>query len=517
MVLYCFRVACEPGSPSQVLPFDAEGASDVLTLVGSISNDLRSMKGQLFQQHCPLPLLESEKSEGMGEHDGVFELFSLSCVPVPRSYFSRYVRRVISLSAGGFIQFVGEDEECGVVQACQPVTPADNYIQVHVIESQKESAVAIGVAGRNYALDQMPGWQEGSIAFHLDDGNLFVQAGDPARFGPVCVQGDIVGCRVKFWPDGVSPKSITWTRNGELIGTKSIHRIPGLSASAGQLFFSIGLNRPGEKILVSTGTSPDLPSELDSSSTQCNSHQQLFDMSDGETCSQDLAVNAAAHFKSNGRASVLSLAARPTHHASVSASGPVARQGQALYAKSLTFSRHSSFRTQFVVAQKSVGQAGGSDSSCARLSFVLLYDALLHGEASGTEPAAAQEAATHGTPGSLWSHVETGQLSVVLAEVNAKHSAPAQRSKPEGSLGAEICAADDFTESVSVDQAAASAQVGERAAEGPCWQLLVSSHCPCLRHTLRVPLPCSRSPGTPAVSCMLLCPFAFCQRRASVP
>ena len=62
-----------------------------------------------------------------------------------------------------------------VVQAAQPVTPTDNYIEVHVLESQRESAVAIGVAGRNYALDQMPGWQEGSIAYHLDDGNLFVQ------------------------------------------------------------------------------------------------------------------------------------------------------------------------------------------------------------------------------------------------------------------------------------------------------------------------------------------------------
>ena len=47
-----------------------------------------------------------------------------------------------------------------------------------MLESQqRESAVAIGVAGRSYPLDQMPGWQEGSIAFHLDDGNLFVQVG----------------------------------------------------------------------------------------------------------------------------------------------------------------------------------------------------------------------------------------------------------------------------------------------------------------------------------------------------
>jgi len=482
-VLYCFRVACEPGSPSQVLPFDAEGVSDALTLVGSITNDLRWMKGRLFQRHHPIPLLESMSYEGAGGHDGVFELYSMSCVPVPQSYFSRCARRVISLSAGGFIQFVGEDEECGIVQARQPVTPADNYIQVHVIESQKESAVAIGVAGRNYALDQMPGWQEGSIAFHLDDGNLFVQAGDPARFGPVCVQGDVVGCRVKFGPDG-SPKSMTWTRNGQLIGTKSIHRIPGFSTNSGQLFFSIGLNRPGEKILVSTGTSPDLPSELDESSAQCGALTQIFDMSDGEAHSKCMDVNAAASLEGTGRLSVLRLIAYPTPHESSSVSAPAARRprrGQALCAKSLVFSRNSSLRTQFVVAQKNPEQerTGGS-SSGGSLAFVLLYDTLLHGEVSGSEDAAAHAASTHGTLDFLWSDVEAGQLRVVLADVIADvkgpHGAQVRRAAPRATpASADTHAADEVTEAGSVNKGAESAseEEGNHAAEGPCWQLRV--------------------------------------------
>jgi hypothetical protein len=483
VVLYCFRVACEPGSPSQVLPFDAQGASDALTLVGSITNDLRSMKGHLFQRHQPIPLLESVSCEGAGGHDGVFELYSMSCVPVPQSYFSRCARRAISLSAGGFIQFVGEDEECGVVQARQPVTPAENYIQVHVIESQKESAVAIGVAGRNYALDQMPGWQEGSIAFHLDDGNLFVQAGDPARFGPVCVQGDVVGCRVKFGPNG-SPKSMTWTRNGQPIGTKSIHRIPGFSTNLGQLFFSIGLNRPGEKILVSTGTSPDLPSELDESSAQCGALTQIFDMSDGEAHSKCMDVNAAASLEGTGRVSLLRLISYPTPHDSSSVSASAARrprQGQALCAKSLVFSRHSSLRTQFVVVQKNPKQEGADGSaSGGSLAFVLLYDTLLHGEVSGSEDAAAHDATTHGAPDSLWTNVEAGQLRVVLADVIAdvkgQHGAQARRAAPRATPpSAETHAADEVTEAGSVNKGAESASEEEvdHAAEGPCWQLRV--------------------------------------------
>lgn len=80
----------------------------------------------------------------------------------------------------------------------------------------------------------------------------------------------------EFPVDGVSPESITWTRNGELIGTKSIYRIPGLSTSTIQLFFSIGLNRPGEKVLVSTGTSPDLPVEGGGSNSEVCSSKTTF-------------------------------------------------------------------------------------------------------------------------------------------------------------------------------------------------------------------------------------------------
>ena len=110
---------------------EGDPSSQYLSLVGSIDGDLRLMHGKIFRGRSP------RRSAGAGselggeaeKHDAFFEVYSVRSVPVPPSYFARYARRVISLSSG-FIQFVGEDDECGVVQAAQPVTPADNYVEV---------------------------------------------------------------------------------------------------------------------------------------------------------------------------------------------------------------------------------------------------------------------------------------------------------------------------------------------------------------------------------------------------
>ena len=43
-----------------------------------------------------------------------------------------------------------------------------------------------------------PGWNKGSIAYHADDGKVFVGSGVGSPFGPRCHKGDIMGCGVLF-------------------------------------------------------------------------------------------------------------------------------------------------------------------------------------------------------------------------------------------------------------------------------------------------------------------------------
>ena len=89
---------------------------------------------------------------------------------------------------------------------------------LHCYKPGKECAIAVGVAHRQYPLDQMPGWRNGSIAYHMDDGKLFFQRGQGNRFGEKCGEGDVVGCGIELSEDGESIISVYWTRNGQLAG-----------------------------------------------------------------------------------------------------------------------------------------------------------------------------------------------------------------------------------------------------------------------------------------------------------
>lgn len=43
-----------------------------------------------------------------------------------------------------------------------------------------------------------PGWNKGSIAYHADDGKVFMGSGVGDPFGPRCNKGDVMGCGVLF-------------------------------------------------------------------------------------------------------------------------------------------------------------------------------------------------------------------------------------------------------------------------------------------------------------------------------
>lgn len=137
----------------------------------------------------------------------------------------------------------------GVLQLDGRVSPDNSWCQIMVVESTSTVAtVALGIAVGDYPLDQMPGWQQGSIAYHLDDGHLFEECGFPIEFGQTCARGDIVTCKVNFSEDR-RPFSITWLKNGTLVGTRTL----GGSLPFKKLYFSLGIYSSGERVLVRQG------------------------------------------------------------------------------------------------------------------------------------------------------------------------------------------------------------------------------------------------------------------------
>ena len=178
-----------------------------------------------------------------GQLRGEMALHRTHRQPLPPSYFSRVNQQQIKFH-GRAIMFTGTTQ-IGVVQAARPLTRESSYFEVQVLDKGKECAIAVGVAHREYPLDQMPGWRQGSIAYHMDDGKLFFQRGHGERFGEKCGEGDVVGCGIELSEDGDSIISVYWTRNGELAGR-------GLCASALQLplYASVALHSQGEKVYI---------------------------------------------------------------------------------------------------------------------------------------------------------------------------------------------------------------------------------------------------------------------------
>ncbi|XP_055952548.1 SPRY domain-containing protein 3-like isoform X2 [Argiope bruennichi] len=62
----------------------------------------------------------------------------------------------------------------------------------------------IKLNGTDYPKYRHPGWNKGSIAYHADDGKIFVGSGVGDPFGPRCHKGDIMGCGIIFPRDFVS-------------------------------------------------------------------------------------------------------------------------------------------------------------------------------------------------------------------------------------------------------------------------------------------------------------------------
>lgn len=106
----------------------------------------------------------------------------------------------------------------GVVKIAEPMSPMFNYFEYEIIDKGQDTAIGIGLGEYKYPLDRMPGWNRSAIGYHADDGRLFHESGYGEAFGPLCTQGDRMGCGIHFDPDLDSGYVyVFFTKNGSQI------------------------------------------------------------------------------------------------------------------------------------------------------------------------------------------------------------------------------------------------------------------------------------------------------------
>lgn len=146
---------------------------------------------------------------------------------------------------GDIFKFTSERAgSVGVVKILEPMNPMLNYYEYEILCRGQKCAIGVGVGELNYPLDRMPGWNRNAVGYHADDGRMFYQDGFGKAYGPLCTEGDRMGCGVDFESEDVSGcVNVFFTKNGKQVGDAVRIKKPIYG-----LYPLIGLHSQGEKI-----------------------------------------------------------------------------------------------------------------------------------------------------------------------------------------------------------------------------------------------------------------------------
>jgi hypothetical protein len=138
------------------------------------------------------------------------------------------------------VEFVGDgkggDADAAAVRANRPIPRGCGvfYYEAEVISQGKHGYIAIGMCCRSTRLDRLTGWEQGSFAWHLDDGFVFESQGQGTNLGwPKSGTGDVIGCGLDV--DG----TVFFTKNGSFIG--EAFKVPD---KLDELYPAVGLRSP---------------------------------------------------------------------------------------------------------------------------------------------------------------------------------------------------------------------------------------------------------------------------------
>lgn len=161
---------------------------------------------------------KDEKVAYIGHRKCVFETLSepMETNNSPSDFWLRAngVKFIESNSVSSTLEYagLGDDlKDVAFAQANFPLDPINHYFELEILEGGRKCIVAIGLCSVTYPMHRYPGWNDGGIGYHGDDGKLFCGKDKSSDFGPTCTAGDRMGCGVRFKKDG----DVAWNKGDE--------------------------------------------------------------------------------------------------------------------------------------------------------------------------------------------------------------------------------------------------------------------------------------------------------------
>ena len=159
------------------------------------------------------------------------------------------------------IRSLKHSNDHGGVRIKQAICAEWNYFEVTLTDRVGAGEIAIGVGHEKYDLSNMPGWKDGSIGYHADDGGLFHEQGFAQLHGPTCTTGDRMGCGVDFTPSDDGHVRVWFTKNDRLVFNPQTLELPVNSAS--KVYPLISMQASGQEVRYLGHWQKAPPTEID--------------------------------------------------------------------------------------------------------------------------------------------------------------------------------------------------------------------------------------------------------------
>lgn len=130
-----------------------------------------------------------------------------------------------------------------------PFTPEMPRFEVLIQESGERRIVAVGAVYKGYDCHFMPGWKNGTVGYHADDGRIFEpsyrQQGKEVP-DAMAYRGDLMACEVDFEGARNDSVPVTFFKNNIEVARTSLRFIPDRT----KLFPFIGMGYTGIRVLA---------------------------------------------------------------------------------------------------------------------------------------------------------------------------------------------------------------------------------------------------------------------------
>lgn len=110
----------------------------------------------------------------------------------------------------------------------EPLSKDNNYFEIELIQDP-EDGDGIGIVLKTDQLPHKPGWQNGSIGYHAQNGGLYNQYPTTEIYSATCKKGDRMGCGIDYTAEKDGYIFVWFTKNDDVVSYPQKLDFPPLS------------------------------------------------------------------------------------------------------------------------------------------------------------------------------------------------------------------------------------------------------------------------------------------------